>query len=213
MNGIICPKKARLSRFADNLQLTTDNLYITFPLSQYSTGIIQRILYIRSMAIKEIKAIKSIRSLGLIPLAAYGLLLGVSSFADDPTKDVRTETVATDAPVPGSEGDTLTREDARMALLIYKLLDKEGKFRNPDLERGETLFYQNCRPCHGNDGRRMNLGTFAKPVYLGERAREDLPTFWYQMNFGDDDRNMEAYYDEFTVDEMVDIAAYAQTFE
>ena len=33
------------------------------------------------------------------------------------------------------------------------------------------------------------------------------------MNFGDDDRNMEAYYDEFTVDEMVDIAAYAQTFE
>lgn len=167
---------------------------------------------------------KAIRSFVLIPLAAYGLLLGVSSFADDPSKDSRVENVRgvnapianesnVEAPAPGSEGDTLTKEDARMALLIYKLLDKDGKFRNPNLKRGETLFYQNCRPCHGNDGRRMNLGTYAQPVYLGERAREDLPTFWYQMNFGDDGRNMEAYYDEFTVDEMVDIAAYAQTFE
>lgn len=181
---------------------------------------------------------KTLRSFGLIPLAAYGLLLGVSSFADDPSKDVRVEkasavempapdTIAakgstaetsapapeTSAPAPGSEGDTLTKEDARMALLIYKLLDKDGKFRNPNLNRGEKLFYQNCRPCHGEDGRRMNLGTYAKPVYLGERARTDLPTFWYQMNFGDGGRNMEAYYDEFTVDEMVDIAAYAQTFQ
>lgn len=174
---------------------------------------------------------KTLRSFGLIPLAAYGLLLGVSSFADDPSKDVRVEkasavemptpdtitakgsTAETSAPAPGSEGDTLTKEDARMALLIYKLLDKDGKFRNPNLNRGEKLFYQNCRPCHGEDGRRMNLGTYAKPVYLGERARTDLPTFWYQMNFGDGGRNMEAYYDEFTVDEMVDIAAYAQTFQ
>ncbi len=167
---------------------------------------------------------KTLRSFGLIPIAAYGLLLGVSSFADDPSKDTRSEKApianasmidapTVNAPAPGSEGDTLTKEDARMALLIYKLLDKEGKFRNPNLKRGETLFYQNCRPCHGEDGRRMNLGSYAKPVYLGERAREDLPTFWYQMNFGDDGRNMEAYYDEFTVDEMVDIAAYAQTFE
>jgi hypothetical protein len=38
-----------------------------------------------------------------------------------------------------------------------------------------------------------------------------MPTFWYQMNFGDEDRNMEAYYDELTLDEMKDIAGYAQT--
>ena len=31
------------------------------------------------------------------------------------------------------------------------------------------------------------------------------------MNFGDEDRNMEAYIDEISVDEMRDIAAYAQT--
>lgn len=160
-------------------------------------------------------AFKGFHLYGLLPLAAYGLLLGVSSFADDPAKkNVVENPPKIDAPAPGSEGDTLTKEDARMALLIYKLLDKDGRFKNANLERGEKLFYQNCRPCHGEDGRRMNLdGTFANPIYMGERARNDLPTFWYQMNFGDDERGMEAYYDEFTVEEMVDIAAYAQTFE
>ncbi|MCQ2122585.1 MAG: hypothetical protein MJZ25_00190 [Fibrobacter sp.] len=160
-------------------------------------------------------AFKGFHLFGVIPLAAYGLLLGVSSFAEDPAaQNVVENPPKLVAPAPGSEGDTLTKEDARMALLIYKLLDKDGKFKKYDLERGEKLFLQNCRPCHGNDGRRINLGgTLANPIYMGERARKDLPTFWYQMNFGDDDRNMEAYYDEFTVDEMVDIAAHAQTFE
>ncbi len=160
-------------------------------------------------------AFKGFHLYGLLPLAAYGLLLGVSSFADDPAKkNVVENPPKIDAPAPGSEGDTLTKEDARMALLIYKLLDKNGRFKNANLERGEKLFYQNCRPCHGEDGRRMNLdGTLVNPIYMGERARNDLPTFWYQMNFGDDERGMEAYYDEFTVEEMVDIAAYAQTFE
>lgn len=141
-------------------------------------------------------AFKGFHLLGVIPMAVYGLLLGVSSFADDPSK-VSDKVAPTEmvSPVPGSAGDTLTKEDARMALLIYKLLDKDGKFKNPNLVRGEKLFYQNCRPCHGDDGRRMNLGgTLAQPIYMGERARNDLPTFWYQMNFGDDDRGMEAYY-------------------
>lgn len=158
---------------------------------------------------------KGFHLLGLVPLATYGLLLGVASFAEDPyDKNVVENPPKIDSPAPGSEGDTLTKEDARMALLIYKLLDKDGKFKKTNPERGAKLFYQNCRPCHGEDGRRMNLGgTLANPIYMGERARNDLPTFWYQMNFGDEDRGMEAYYDEFTVDEMVDIAAHAQTFE
>ena len=48
-------------------------------------------------------------------------------------------------------------------------------------------------------------------AFIGQRARDDMPTFWYQMNFGDEDRRMEAYYDEITLDEMKDIAGYAQT--
>jgi hypothetical protein len=50
-----------------------------------------------------------------------------------------------------------------------------------------------------------------EPAFIGQRAREDMPTFWYQMNFGDEDRKMESYYDEISLDEMKDIAGYAQT--
>ena len=89
--------------------------------------------------------------------ALYGAAIGIAADtpptgkvarpAKDSTKDVAQ---AVNAPEPGSPGDTLTREDKRMAYL-------------------------------------------------------------YQMNFGDEDRRMEAYYDEITLDEMKDIAGYAQT--
>jgi len=118
---------------------------------------------------------------------------------------------AKDVPEPGSPGDTLTREDKRMAYLVYKLLDKKGKIKGANLKRGAKLFYQNCRPCHGEDGHRINFNPMGDPAFIGQRARNDMPTFWYQMNFGDEDRNMEAYYDELTLDEMKDIAGYAQT--
>ena len=115
------------------------------------------------------------------------------------------------APEPGSPGDTLTREDKRMAYLVYKLLDKKGKIKGANLKRGAKLFYQNCRPCHGEDGHRINFNPMGDPAFIGQRARNDMPTFWYQMNFGDEYRNMEPYYDELTLDEMKDIAGYAQT--
>ncbi len=118
---------------------------------------------------------------------------------------------AVNAPEPGSPGDTLTREDKRMAYLVYKLLDKKGKIKGANIKRGAKLFYQNCRPCHGEDGHRINFNPMGEPAFIGQRARNDMPTFWYQMNFGDEDRNMEAYYDELTLDEMKDIAGYAQT--
>ncbi len=130
------------------------------------------------------------------------------SQAQDAAKDTAQ---AVNAPEPGSPGDTLTREDKRMAYLVYKLLDKNGKIKGANLKRGAKLFYQNCRPCHGEDGMRVNVNPSGRPIYIGQRAREDMPTFWYQMNFGDEDRNMEAYYDEITLDEMKDIAGYAQT--
>ena len=143
-------------------------------------------------------------------------LYGVTVFAGNtpgttqaaPAKDAA---LVKDAPAPGSPGDTLTREDKRMAYLVYKLLDKKGKIKGANLKRGAKLFYQNCRPCHGEDGHRINFNPMGDPAFIGQRARNDMPTFWYQMNFGDEDRNMEAYYDELTLDEMKDIAGYAQT--
>ena len=126
-------------------------------------------------------------------------------------KDAAKDAPAKDAPEPGSPGDTLTREDARMAYLVYKLLDKKGKIKGANLKRGAKLFYQNCRPCHGEDGHRINFNPMGDPAFIGQRARDDMPTFWYQMNFGDEDRRMESYYDEISLDEMKDIAGYAQT--
>ena len=140
--------------------------------------------------------------------AAKDAAQAVNAPAKDAAKDAAQ---AVNAPEPGSPGDTLTREDKRMAYLVYKLLDKNGKIKGANLKRGAKLFYQNCRPCHGEDGMRVNVNPSGRPIYIGQRAREDMPTFWYQMNFGDEDRNMEAYYDEITLDEMKDIAGYAQT--
>ena len=58
-------------------------------------------------------------------------------------KDATKDALSKDAPEPGSPGDTLTREDARMAYLVYKLLDKKGKIKGANLKRGAKLFYQN----------------------------------------------------------------------
>ena len=162
--------------------------------------------------------------------ALYGAAIGIAADtppagvaqAKSPAKDVAKDAAqaksqvtdaaqAVNAPEPGSPGDTLTREDKRMAYLVYKLLDKNGKIRGANLKRGAKLFYQNCRPCHGEDGHRINFNPMGEAAFIGQRARDDMPTFWYQMNFGDEDRRMEAYYDEITLDEMKDIAGYAQT--
>ncbi|MCQ2054731.1 MAG: cytochrome c [Fibrobacter sp.] len=148
-----------------------------------------------------------------IALLLYSLILGAAICDAGQTSGKTSVTTAkpSEAQEPGSEGDTLTVEDKRMAYLIYKLLDKNGNIIGANLERGAKLFYQNCRPCHGEDGRRIDFNPMGNPEYIGTRARLDLPTFWHQMNFGDEERNMEAYIDEISIDEMRDIAAYAQT--
>lgn len=119
---------------------------------------------------------------------------------------------APEAPEPGSAADTLTIVDKRMAHLVYNLLDSNGIIIGANLARGEKLFMRNCRPCHGDDGRRMNLsGDMWHPRYIGTTAHDEAPTFWYMMNFGDSARGMLPYYEEIPLDEMVDIAGFAQT--
>jgi len=149
-------------------------------------------------------------------LGIYGALLGTSAmpvFADSPAPSAKDEMQVQSGPLPGSEGDTLTREDARMALLVYKLLDPDGKMKGANLQRGKKLFNQNCKACHGEEGHRLNFAhDYRKsPIFLGDRARNDMPTFWFNVNFGDDDRNMSPFIDELELDELIDIAGYAQT--
>ncbi len=137
--------------------------------------------------------------------SAVPILYAVALLADLGLGDVET-------PEPGSVADTLTREDRRMAYLVYRLLDSAGNLVGADTVRGERLFMRNCRPCHGDDGRRMNLShDMWHPRYIGSTAHDELPTFWFMMNFGDDERGMLPYYDEIPLDEMVDIAGFAQT--
>ena len=157
-------------------------------------------------------------SLGL-HLLVYGSLLGIAAVGTAaapapekaPSKQANKAESSIQAPAPGSEGDTLNIEDKRMAYLVYKLLDKDGKIKGANIKRGAKLFYQNCRPCHGEDGHRINFTPGNGGTFIGQRARNDMPTFWHQMNFGDEERNMQAYYDEIPLDEMIDIAGFAQT--
>lgn len=157
-------------------------------------------------------------SIFVLYIALFGVTICTGQTNDNKVNagetKVRTESekaLQVQQPEPGSEGDTLTIVDKRMAYLVYKLLGKDGKIKGANLERGAKLFYQNCRPCHGEDGRRTNFNPGGAPEYIGIRARNDMPTFWYQMNFGDDGRNMEAYIDEIELDDMRDIAGFAQT--
>lgn len=138
---------------------------------------------------------------------AYLCLMGFSVFAGEPKN-----AAGLAAPEPGSCADTLTIEDKRMAYLVCQLLGPDGKIKGADLVRGRKLFLKNCQSCHGDDGMRTNVsGDFFHPIYLGQRAVEDMPTFWYRMNFGDSIRGMTAYYNELELQEMVDIAGFVQT--
>jgi cytochrome c553 len=136
-----------------------------------------------------------------VVIAVYAGLLGLDVSAAD-----------LDLPVSGSPGDTLTREDARMAYLVYHLLDENGKIKGADKEHGRNLFLKNCKACHGDDGRRVNFSRDSRnPAYIGTRAARDIPTFWYMMNFGDESRGMLPYIDEIELNDMIDIAGFAQT--
>ena len=143
-------------------------------------------------------------------ITLYGILSGLAAAGEAAPEGAGAPQVG--APAPGSPGATLTREDKRMAYLVYKLLDKKGKIKGANIKRGAKLFYQNCRPCHGSDGKRFNFAPYYEPpAFIGQRAREEMPTFWHQINFGDKERGMEAYIDEFTLQELIDIAGFAQT--
>ena len=146
--------------------------------------------------------------LGFILVFVYGAFVGSTVFAGDGASPAKSNNAK---PVEASRGDTLTREDARMAYLVYNLLDENKKIKGANLKRGAELFYMNCRACHGDDGRRVNFTPMKSPTYLGTTALNDMPTFWYLMNFGDGGRGMLAYIDEISLEEMIDIAGFAQT--
>lgn len=82
---------------------------------------------------------------------------------------------------------------------------------NADLELGKETFLVNCAPCHGSDGKRLQLGTQQNPRTLGNTAYNSPETFFLMASFGESEREMVAYYEELSKEELIAVTAYAQS--
>ena len=53
-------------------------------------------------------------------------------------------------------------------LVDYSEVFETGVFSETDIaQKGEDLYKQECRSCHGPDGARINFGTAEAPIFLG----------------------------------------------
>ena len=76
---------------------------------------------------------------------------------------------------------------------------------------GQQLYTEECEDCHGKKGRNENFGDRNAPAYIGTSANNDPIEFFEITNFGDAERKMPGYYDDMTLEQIVDTLAYAQT--
>lgn len=67
-----------------------------------------------------------------------------------------------------------------------ELIDYETKLprQTPTLSNGETRYSRTCASCHGNDGKDINFGSEASPVYLGEIATGNPWEFLHKALYG-----------------------------
>lgn len=80
-----------------------------------------------------------------------------------------------------------------------------------DPGKGQNMYSQMCKDCHGEDGRDENFAEGGLAKYLGTSADEDGLAFFEITNFGDGERKMPGFYDDLTLEQLIDIQAYAQT--
>jgi len=80
-----------------------------------------------------------------------------------------------------------------------------------DRNSGQQLYSEECEVCHGKKGRDQNFGDRDTPEYIGTSANNDPMAFFEMTNFGDLERKMPGYYDELTLEQIVDVLAYSQT--
>jgi len=82
-----------------------------------------------------------------------------------------------------------------------------------DKGSGQQLYSKECEVCHGKKGRGQNFGDHDAPIYIGTSAKNDPVAFFDITNFGDIERKMPGYYDEMTLEQIVNILAYSQTLQ
>ena len=80
-----------------------------------------------------------------------------------------------------------------------------------DKASGQQLYTEECEDCHGKKGRNENFGDRNAPAYIGTSANNAPIEFFEITNFGDAERKMPGYYDDMTLEQIVDTLAYAQT--
>ncbi len=89
---------------------------------------------------------------------------------------------------------------------------KDGKVQG-NLENGKKLYTATCAQCHGDDGKAINFHAGQDtPEYVGTVAAEQATTLMHRVMFGVPGFPMSSAVDlGFSMDQIADVSAYAQT--
>ena len=99
---------------------------------------------------------------------------------------------------------------------ITSYLDKKTLIANGNQKNGKVLFKNNCKECHGSDGKNINFKTSSNPEFLGTVATENPVETIHKLRNG----NPSAFYNGkrmpnmnkvLSLKEQIDLLSYLQT--
>jgi len=99
---------------------------------------------------------------------------------------------------------------------IAPYLDKKTLRVNGNKKQGEHFFTDNCKKCHGNDGRKINFKIPSNPEYLGTVATENPVETIHKFRNGNpgafvDGKPMPNMNKTLNLKEQIDLLSYLQT--
>jgi thiosulfate dehydrogenase len=99
---------------------------------------------------------------------------------------------------------------------IESYLDKNTLLVDGDKKRGKVFFTNNCKECHGSDGKNINFKSPSNPEFLGTVATENPVETIHKLRNG----NPSAFYKGkrmpnmnkvLSLEEQIDLLSYLQT--
>jgi len=96
-----------------------------------------------------------------------------------------------------------------------QFIDADKQIIGGDTSNGETLYAATCTACHGADGTMLNFGDEEEPEYVGTIAQDNPWEFFHKVRFGQpgsDPAMPSAVATDWSLEDVRDVAAYAQTF-
>lgn len=103
--------------------------------------------------------------------------------------------------------------DIQARLLEGKTYIAEDGLVQGDIINGAQIYQEHCEECHGEDGKKEDLGDDTTSIWLGTSANKNALDFFRVTNFGDATRKMPGFYEDATLIELINVIAYAQTLE